>query len=250
MGRRERIAHAQSGKRAAQTLRRAGHCGPAGRAGRQHLAPAGPVSRSADSTQFTSSEASWGLSTVCSPRPSLQPRARRPGAFRLELSTRSPFPPEVHRVAPAVTFPQSGILGANPMHAATLRCARLLATPLAEGQSPHDLGPPSLTFRICKTKDGISTSRVPLTRSHHSQPGARWAPDRRLPRGSPCGSPPTPKLCVLPVGVRPLGESLKGLPRVRGGGSQLRPGCVQAGGEQTGAGGRGRQLCVVLAQTV
>nr|KAF6395408.1 hypothetical protein HJG63_009964 [Rousettus aegyptiacus] len=81
-----------------------------------------PMSHSADSTRFASLEASWGLSTVCSPRPSLQPRVRRAGASRRELSTRSPFPPEVHRVAPVVTFPQSGVLGANPTYAATPRC--------------------------------------------------------------------------------------------------------------------------------
>lgn len=52
-----------------------------------------------------------------------------------------PFPPEVHLVAPVVTFPQSGIRGSNPMHAATLWCPHLLGTPLAEGRSPHDLGP-------------------------------------------------------------------------------------------------------------
>lgn len=174
------------------------------------------MSHSADSTRFASLEASWGLSTVCSPRPSLQPRVRRPGASRRELSTRSPFPPEVHRVAPVVTFPQSGVLGANPMYAATPRCPRLLGAPLAEGQSPRDLGPPSLTSCICKMKDRIITSRVPLSRSHHSQPGTHWAPDRCLACGSPCGPPPAPKLCVLPLGVLPLEESLEGLPRVRG----------------------------------
>lgn len=87
----------------------------------------------------------------------------------------------------------------------------LLGAPLAEGQSPRDLGPPSLTSCICKMKDRIITSRVPPSRSHHSQPGTRWAPDRRLACGSPCGPPPAPKLCVLPVGVLMLEESLEGL---------------------------------------
>lgn len=138
-----------------------------------------------------SPEASWGLSTVCSPRPSPQPRVQllrtaasavREGTSRRELLPRFPVPPEVHRVAPVVTFPQSGIHGANPTHAATLRCPRLLGAPLAEGQSPRDLGPPNLTSCIRKMKD-----RVPLTWSHHSQPGTHWAPDCHLTCGSPCG---------------------------------------------------------------
>lgn len=109
------------------------------------------------------------------------------GMSRHELLTRSPFPPEVHRVAPVVTFPQSGIRGANPMHAAILRCPHLLGAPLAEGWSPRDLGPPSLTFCICKMKDRIITSRVPLTWSHRSQPGTAT-----LPVAVPVGRPPPP----------------------------------------------------------